>query len=175
MKVLGFAGSNSATSINKKLVSYVLQQAEAHTTELLDLNDYEVAIYSPERESKDGIPDKIMALAEKIAEADILIISLAEHNSSYSAAFKNVFDWMSRIPNRTVFVDKPLFLMATSPGVRGGQGVLEAAQDRFPRNGATILEVFSLPQFHENFTNGILSEPYHSKLKTKLFSVLTNH
>lgn len=175
MKILGFAGSNNASSINKKLVSYALELAEAHTTALLDLNDYEVAIYSPERESKDGIPAKIMALAEKISESDVLIISLAEHNSSYSAAFKNLFDWMSRIPNRTVFDDKPLLLMATSPGARGGEGVLEAAQNRFPRNGAKIPEVFSLPQFYENFTEGKLSEPFHSELKTKLFSVLTNH
>jgi NAD(P)H-dependent FMN reductase len=174
MKILGFAGSNSATSINKALVKYVLSKAVEHQTELIDLNDFEVAIFSPEREAKNGIPALVVVLADKIREADVVVLSLAEHNGSYSAAFKNLYDWMSRIPNQKVWLDTKMVLMATSPGARGGQSVLEAAGSRFPRDGAEILGTFSLPSFFENFdeTQGITNLEYAEKLQKVISPLL---
>ncbi len=50
-----------------------------------------------------------------------------------------------------------MFLMATSTGGYGGGNVLNVATTFFPNFGADIREVFSLPNFEENFnfTNGI--------------------
>lgn len=173
MKVLGFAGSNSAKSINNALVKYTLTKFEGAETELLDLNNYEVAIYSPEREAESGIPDLTTKLAEKISSADLIVVSLAEHNGSYSAAFKNVYDWMSRIPNRKTWDGKSLLLMATSPGARGGQGVLESASVRFPRDGATVIGEFSLPSFYDNFSDneGLTNNELEEKLTQIIKSV----
>lgn len=173
MKVIGLAGSNSSTSINKALVKYTLSKLEGHDTELLDLNDFEVHIYSPEREAESGIPDLTNSLAEKISAADLIVISLAEHNGTYSAAFKNTYDWLSRIPNRKVWNDTNLVLMAASPGGRGGQGVLEAASIRFPRDGATVLGQFSLPSFYENYSDskGISDIELDKKLTDLIKSV----
>jgi NAD(P)H-dependent FMN reductase len=84
---------------------------------------------------------------------DGFILSLAEHNGSYAAAFKNIFDWSSRIESN-IFRDKPLLLMATSPGARGGQSVLEAGSERFSRMGAKELFSFSFPSFYDNFKEG---------------------
>jgi chromate reductase, NAD(P)H dehydrogenase (quinone) len=42
-------------------------------------------------------------------------------------------------------------LLATSPGARGGQTVLENALNRFPRHGANIVGSFHFPSFHQNF------------------------
>lgn len=166
MKIIGLAGSNSATSINQALVKYTLSQFETDETELLDLNDYESPIYSPKRESENGIPSEIQDLALKISSADLLVVSLAEHNGAYSAAFKNVYDWLSRIPNRKVWDGKSMLLMATSPGGRGGQSVLKIAADRFPRDGAQILGQFSLPEFHKNFSSdrGLTNDELNRKL-----------
>jgi len=155
MKTLGLAGSNSLHSINKALVKYTIQLFDAIQTELLDLNDFEIPIFSVDTESEQGIHQKTQDLANRIDAADLLVISLAEHNDSYSAAFKNVYDWLSRIPNRKVFNGKPMLLMATSPGGRGGSSVLAAALERFPRDGAKILETFSLPKFQENFDKDV--------------------
>jgi chromate reductase, NAD(P)H dehydrogenase (quinone) len=44
--------------------------------------------------------------------------------------------------------------MATSPGRRGGMGVLEIATLRLPYDGAELLETFSLPEFNQNFEEG---------------------
>ncbi len=164
MKVIGLAGSNSKQSINRQLVHYVLQKLENAETELLDLNDFEAPLYSPEREDAHGVPAVIIELAKKISATDLFVLSLAEHNGSYSAAFKNTYDWLSRIPNRKVFDGTNLFLMASSTGGRGGQSVLEAAQSRFPRDGANLLATFSLPNFSENFIDGKLSGEFEGAL-----------
>jgi chromate reductase len=79
-----------------------------------------------------------------------LVVSLAENNGNYTAAFKNTVDWCSRI-NGKIFQDKPMLLMSTSPGARGGASVLEIAKNNFPRFTANIKAIFSLPSFNENF------------------------
>ncbi|HEY3390064.1 MAG TPA: NAD(P)H-dependent oxidoreductase [Prolixibacteraceae bacterium] len=173
MKILGFAGSNSSVSINKKLVRYVASYFHEHEVEILDLNDYEMPIYSYDRETKNGIPQLAFDFAQKIDNSDLIITSLAENNSAYSTAFKNIFDWVSRINTRKVFGRKQMFLMATSPGSRGGASVLEIAKNRFPHSGANILETFSLPNFYENFdpSKGIVNEILKSELENKILSV----
>ncbi len=165
MKILGFAGSNSKKSINKSLVHYASSLFEGAQVNLIDLNDFAVEIYSIDLELEKGIPKKIIELAGLINRVDLLIVSLAEHNGSYTVAFKNVYDWLSRIPNQKVFQEKPILLMATSPGARGGRGVLETAQSRFSRDSSQILHTFSLPNFHENFKDAEIS---NIKLKMEL-------
>jgi NAD(P)H-dependent FMN reductase len=44
--------------------------------------------------------------------------------------------------------------MATSPGERGGQSVLETGSERFSRMGAKELISFSFPSFYDNFKEG---------------------
>ena len=173
MKILGFAGSNSSTSINKQLLEYVIAHFEDHTTEVLDLNDYELPLFGIDREKEEGIPQKALDFAAKIDSCDLLLMSLAEHNGAYAAVFKNLLDWLSRIPGRTAWGDKPIFLMATSPGARGGASVLEMAKNRFPFNGGKVLEVFSLPNFFTQFDgqSGILDEKLQAHLLEKIEGV----
>ena len=45
--------------------------------------------------------------------------------------------------------------MATSPGVRGGASVMEAAKVRFAIFGADIKGSFSLPEFTKNFNESV--------------------
>lgn len=109
MKTAAFAGSTSSKSINKKLLTYTLQQFKNQEVELLDLNDFEVPIYSMDREEELGIPEAILELANKLDDADLILLSLAEHNGSYTAAFKNTYDWLSRIKERKVFSENLFF------------------------------------------------------------------
>ena len=57
MKVLAFSASNSKNSINKQLVQYAASMIEDAETEFLDINDYEMPLYSIDRENDSGIPD----------------------------------------------------------------------------------------------------------------------
>lgn len=152
LKILAFGASSSRHSINKKLALYAASLFSGAQVEALDLNDYEAPVFSVDKEG--NIPEAIYKFAEKIDETDLIVMSLAEHNGSYSAAFKNLFDWTSRIPDRKVFADKKIFLMATSPGARGGASVLETAKNRFPFNGGQVVATFSLSNFHQNFKDG---------------------
>ena len=150
MKIIAFAGSNRQNSINKKLAIYAASLFENADVEVLDLNGFQMPLFSVDIEVEIGQHPLAKAFLDKIATADILVVSLAENNGNYSVAFKNVFDWCTRISAK-VFQDKPMLLMATSPGARGGTSVLEIAKNAFPRFGTEIKGVFSLPSFNDNF------------------------
>lgn len=162
--IIAFAGSNSKTSINKQLVEYTSSLIDEVSTNVLDLNDYELPIYGIDYENEFGIPENAHKFLEHVKSSDGIILSLAEHNGAYATVFKNIFDWMSRAEQKT-FMNKPMLLMATSPGGRGGQSVLDIASDRFPRHDAQITGTFSLPSFGSNFKDGkIVNEELNRQL-----------
>src|SRR5690606_37429017 len=97
MSVLAFAASNSRQSINKKLVQYACSLLRDVPVEIVDLNDYAMPLFSVDLEKDIGQHEQAKRFLAKIAESEALVISFDEHNSSYTAAFKNVFDWCSRI------------------------------------------------------------------------------
>ena len=150
MKIVAFGGSNSTQSINKHLATYAAGLFENGEVEVLDLNDFAMPLFSVDLEKEVGQHELAKAFLTKIKSADVLVVSLAENNNNYSSAFKNVFDWSSRIA-KEVFQQKPMLLMATSPGSRGGASVLEIARNALPRYGAEIKATFSLPAFNANF------------------------
>ena len=155
-KVLVFAGSTSKNSINKQLASYAATKLVKTSYDVVDLNDYVAPLFSIDEEEDKGFPENVQKFNDLLNQYDGFIVSLAEHNGSYAAAFKNIFDWVSRI-DRKVFRGKLLLLMATSPGGRGGALVLEAATSTFPHLGGNIVATFSLPNFYDNFKDGRVS------------------
>ncbi len=165
IKILAFGGSNSKNSINKKLAKFVAGLFNDAKITLLDLNDFEMPLFSVDREA--NFPERALQFAKLIDETDLIVVSLAENNGSYSVAFKNIFDWVSRIPNRKFYNNKKILLLATSPGARGGITVLETAVKRFPFDGAVIVGSMSLPSFNQNFTEtaGIINPDLLAKAK----------
>jgi chromate reductase len=172
MKIIAFAGSNSKNSINKKLTIYASHLFENAEVEVLDLNDYEMPLFGVDIEKEIGAHPLAKAFLDKIYQADVLVVSLAENNGNYAVAFKNIFDWCSRI-NGKIFQEKPMLLMATSPGARGGASVLEIAKNAFPRFGAFIKATFSLPSFNDNFNveKGVISK---KELDSQLKEIVKN-
>lgn len=156
-RIVALAGSNSKTSINKKLVDYTCQMINEAEIIPIDLNDYELPIYGVDYESEHGIPPLVQKLGEIFEKGDGFVISLAEHNGSYTAVFKNMIDWLSRI-NTACWNQQPMLLMSTSPGPRGGATVLQTALTTFPFLGAVIIESFALPSFHQNFADGRITD-----------------
>lgn len=151
--IVVFGASNSKSSINKKLADYIATKVKGVFIENIDLNDYEMPIFSVDKEAEDGIPEQATSFNDVLGLADGFIISFAEHNGAYSSAFKNIFDWVSRI-NPEMWEQKPMILAATSPGARGGKSVLEIAKGRMPYHGALVVGSYSLPSFGENFKDG---------------------
>ncbi|WP_073086501.1 NADPH-dependent FMN reductase [Winogradskyella jejuensis] len=151
--IIAFAGSDSSTSINKKLATYAASLVGGVQVNVLDLNDFELPLYSMDKEKANGIPDNAHKFLKIIKSSDGIVLSLAEHNGTYATVFKNLFDWMSRIDGK-LWSEKPMLLMATSPGARGGQTGLNIAADRFQYMGGNIIGKFSLPNFNDNFQDG---------------------
>ncbi len=164
-KIIAFGASSSKTSINKQLATFAANQFQNATVEVLDLNDFEMPIYSVDKEKENGIPQQAQDFYTKLGTADLIVISFAEHNGAYSAAFKNIFDWTSRINGKT-FQEKSMLLLSTSPGPRGGATVLEIAKNRFPFQGGKVVGSFSLPSFNDNFDaeKGIINEDLRNQL-----------
>jgi len=150
MKITAFAASNSQRSINKQLVTYAARLLKNMQVDILDLNDYEMPLFSEDREAALGHPLPAKRFIEKVGDSDALIISFAEHNGSYTAAYKNLFDWSSRI-NPKVFQGKPLVFLATSPGPGGAASVLASAVNSAPFFDGEVKASLSVPSFYENF------------------------
>ena len=170
MKLLAFAASNASQSINRQLVDYAVGlladgqidgvPAGALEISSLDLNDFEMPIYSIDRQNADGIPRPAHDFYNLLGAADALLISFAEHNGSYTVAYKNVFDWASRIDMR-VYHDKPIVMLSTSPGGGGGGFVLRTAGHLAGYFGNEVLASLAVPRFGENFDTeaGRLTDP----------------
>lgn len=167
--ILAFAGSTSKNSINRQLANYAARQLTDAKLILLDLNEFDMPLFSVDRESELPPPIAAQLFKKHIKEADGIVISFAEHNGSFAAAYKNIIDWTSRIEGE-LWEGKPLFLMATSPGARGGQTVLASAASRYPRMGGNLTAQFSLPSFNANFMddeiiNGELKNAFTKQLE----------
>ncbi len=149
-QVFAFAASSSRRSINKQLLTCACGMLREAAVEIVDLNDFELPLFSVDREAELGEPELARAFFDKIGAADGIVVSFAEHNGCYSAAYKNLYDWVSRIDYK-VWQGKPMVLFATSPGGRGGRNVLDLALAQVPRYGGEIRASLSLPKFGDYF------------------------
>ncbi|AWK83800.1 NADPH-dependent FMN reductase [Photobacterium damselae] len=167
MKILAFGATNSRNSINQQFARYTASLVPNAEVEVLDLNDYELPIFSFEREEQLGQPELAQKFYKKLGEADAIIISFAEHNGSYAVAYKNTFDWVSRI-NQKVFQEKPMLLLATSPGPGGAASVLGSAVGSAPYFAGDVRASVSLPSFYDNFdmaTGKVINVEIDTKLR----------
>ncbi|KAB5491845.1 NADPH-dependent FMN reductase [Flagellimonas hadalis] len=172
--ILALAGSNSSTSINFKLVQLTTSLVEGHDLRLLNMTRYPFPMFSEDDEKRKGYSNALVELKEDIRNADGLILSVNEHNGNPSAYFKNVLDWLSRLDRKFLEGTKVL-LMSTSGGKRGGMGSLGVIQNMLPRFGAEIIATFSLPSFHDNFSeDGILDESLKAEHQKALQTFLSS-
>jgi chromate reductase, NAD(P)H dehydrogenase (quinone) len=155
MKILAFAATNSRNSINRALLDHALSRFQKEVDanaeiEILDLNDFEMPIYSVDREQDTGIPAAAKTFFEKIGSADAVLVSFAEHNGFVTAAWKNIFDWMSRLDMK-LWQNKPLITMAATPGPRAGANVLQTQAMLTPHFGGEIRGSVGIGQWGDAF------------------------
>ena len=178
MNILAFGASNSKSSINKALATHAAEVFHDEmmpncNIELIDLNDYEMPLYSIDYEQEHGVPEAAQKFLDKIAESDALIISYAEHNGHYTVAFKNVFDWASRL-NGKVFQGKPKVALSASPGKGGASSVLSAAASSAVFFDAKLVGQLSVPNFGETFdteAGKLVDEDLAAELRSELQSL----
>lgn len=172
-KIIAFAGSNSSTSINHALVSYLASTIENCDVTVLRLTDYPLPIYGQDIEDNEGFPSALLSLVELIKQADGVMISVNEHNGSISAFFKNIIDWLSRVDGRYLSSAK-VMLLSTSEGARGGQTALGYLTDFYTRKKVDIISSIAFPSFSENFDlkDGKITNQQQAKIMQEAVALL---
>lgn len=147
MKVLAFAASLRAASLNRKLIALAAATArrEGAEVELADFRDFDMPSYDGDLDQASGLPAGALALKAQVERADAILISAPEYNYSVAGALKNAIDWVSRarpMPWR----GKTVYLMSASPSPMGG--IRGLWQTRIPLEGCGAVVfpgMFALP------------------------------
>ena len=166
--ILAIGASNSKKSINKVLANHIANKIENSNITVLDWEEMVLPLYNPDWEEEAGVPENAKNFLKLISNADAVVLSLAEHNGLPTSAFKNLWDWTSRVEQK-FWANKPMFLAATSPGGRGGASVLKVITDILPHFGGNVITSFSLPAFYDNLKDGkITNEELNKELENKI-------
>lgn len=114
-RILGIAGSLRMASFNAGLLRAAAAAAPEDT--IVDAHTlHGVPLFDADLEAE-GVPDKVSALKDALAEADGLLLVTPEYNNGIPGVFKNGIDWMSRPPGGLdLFRGKPVAVIGASPG-----------------------------------------------------------
>ena len=176
-RILAFGGSLRAASYNHQLAALAargVRGAGAQVT-LIRLRDYPLPIFDEDLESDKGMPENAATLKQLFDEHDGFLIASPEYNSSYTAALKNVIDWVSRAtsddePPLKVFKGKTAAILAASPGGYGGSRSLDALRTLLENISVTVLKSqVTVAKVHEVMDDQ--GELKDSKLQTSVLEL----
>jgi chromate reductase, NAD(P)H dehydrogenase (quinone) len=115
-KILGLSGSLRTGSLNSALLRAAARaMPQAAELEIGTING--IPLYDGDVE-KQGFPDAVTKLKERVVAADGLLLVTPEYNNSIPGVFKNAIDWLSRPPADIprVFAKRPVGVIGASPG-----------------------------------------------------------
>lgn len=111
-KFVAICGSLRKNSRNMGMLRCAAEvMPEGSSLEILNIED--IPLYREDMPK----PDSVRHLADKVREADGLVLAVAEYNYSYAPAIKNALDWLSREKD-SLFAGKTCAMM----GAAGGMG-----------------------------------------------------
>ena len=120
MQIIAISGSLRAKSLNTSLLRAVAKCApQGCNIELESIN--EVPLYNEDDVDKNGIPECVTYLKEKIKNSDGVLISTPEYNHGIPGVIKNTIDWLTRpakdVPS--VFGNRKFGIIGASPSRLG--------------------------------------------------------
>jgi NAD(P)H-dependent FMN reductase len=126
-RLLAIPGSLRKGSFNHALLRAAAELAPGGTViEIATIDG--IPLYDGDLESERGIPQPVVALKERIVDADGLLLATPEYNNSVPGVLKNAIDWLSRPPKDIprVFGGRPVAMLGATPG-RGGTRLAQVA------------------------------------------------
>ncbi len=116
-KIIGLSGSLRRASFNTAVLRAAAEVAD-DDVELEVATLHGIPLYDGDLEQRDGIPDAVNQLRERIAGSAGLLIATPEYNNSIPGVLKNGIDWLSRRPDERphVFSNLPIAVLGASPG-----------------------------------------------------------
>lgn len=113
-KFIAIVGTNSDNSTNRTLLQFIQKNfAEKAHIEICEIKDLP-AFGKPNNQKA---PEEVQKIANKMIDADGIIISTPEYNHSIPAVLKNLFEWCTFTARP--FVDKPVMITGASYGKLG--------------------------------------------------------
>jgi len=157
-KILVFAGSARADSLNKKLAraaAQAVRDAGGDAT-LIDLDDFPMPVYHGDLEARAGAPAQARELKALFLAHHGLLIASPENNASVSSLLKNTLDWLSRPEGGqsglVPYQGKVAAIVSASPGALGGlRGLVHLRQILMTLNVLVLSEQLALSRAHEAF------------------------
>ncbi len=169
MKILAFAGSLRAGSLNRRLLGVALESLQGKADlDRLDLKEITVPLYDGDLEARDGLPEGALRFKGRIAAADALLIATPEYNNSVPGTLKNAIDWASRPPDNP-FRGRVALLMGASPGQFGAvRGVLAVRQILNTLNVIVLPQTVQIAHADQAFDeSGRLKDPKSAAMVVK--------
>jgi chromate reductase, NAD(P)H dehydrogenase (quinone) len=139
MKILAVSGSLRRDSHNTKLLRAAEELLPAGVT--FELFDGLKAV--PPYDEDDDVypaPAAVTALRDAIDEADAVLFSTPEYNSSIPGVLKNAIDWVSRPLHSTPLANKPVAVVGASTGVFGAIWAQAELRKVLGATGARVVE-----------------------------------
>ena len=161
LKVLVFAASLRAQSLNRKLATLAARAAEQYgaTVDLASIRDFDVPLYDGDVEVANGIPKGAQDFRSRLQASDAFILSSPEYNGSMPGTIKNLIDWTSRFRPQP-FDARHGLLLSASPSLAGGNRGLWALRVPLEHLGSRIFpDMFSLAMAHKAFAGEGIADP----------------
>ncbi|MBA2614977.1 MAG: NAD(P)H-dependent oxidoreductase [Actinobacteria bacterium] len=159
MRILAVSGSLRRGSHNTDL----LRGAAAAAPDGIEIELYHGLKEIPPYDADDDRPGDLPAAVERfkaaLAEADGILISTPEYNSSIPGVLKNALDWASRPLAESPVRNKPVAVLSSSTGMLGGVGAAAETRKVLGALGArTLEETVAVPKADVRLANGIDAE-----------------
>ncbi len=113
-KIIGLVGTNSDYSTNRLLLQFMASHFKQEVEmELIEIKD--IPMFN--KPASTELPQIVQDIADKIDEADGVVISTPEYDHAIPAVLMNALNWLSY--GIFPFVDKPVMITGASYGVLG--------------------------------------------------------
>jgi chromate reductase, NAD(P)H dehydrogenase (quinone) len=157
-RVLGISGSLRRDSHNTSLLRAAAEAAGPD----LELELYDGLKQIPPYDEDDDVhprPAEVARLNAAIGEADAVLFSTPEYNSSIPGQLKNAVDWISRPLATNVLRNKPVAVVGASTGGFGAVWAQAELRKVLSTLGARVLDVeLPVPHAHTRFDEGDLTD-----------------
>jgi len=173
VRLLAFAGSTRAGSLNQALLDLAVAEARRQGAEVtsIRLKDFDLPLYDGDLEASD-FPAKAWELKALFRAHHGVLIASPEYNGSVSGVLKNAIDWATRptdgegLVALSAFRGKVAGLMGASLSPFGGlRGVTHLRQILGTIQAVVATEQVLVPAAHTAFDeSGALKDPLPAQL-----------
>lgn len=138
MRVLGISGSLRSDSHNTEL----LRAAAALLPSGVEFEQFDRLKEIPpfDEDDEHAPPPAVVALRERIAEADAVLFATPEYNHSIPGHLKNALDWVSRPMATNSLRNKPVAVIGASTGMFGAVWAQAELRKVLAAIGARVLD-----------------------------------